>query len=74
MLFYVACLTLYVTQTLDATVLYLAWLYVALRACHSIVHLTYNNVFHRLSVFAASNVILLIIWIRLLIAISGEKA
>lgn len=64
-LFYVACLTLYVTATVDQTFLYLAWLYVALRAAHSLVHLTYNKVFHRLGVYAASNVILLAIWIRL---------
>jgi hypothetical protein len=69
-LFYVACLTLYVTKTVDATSLYLAWLYVALRAAHSFVHLTYNNVFHRLSVYAASNVVLLIMWIRLLLALA----
>jgi hypothetical protein len=46
------------------TVSYLAWLYVALRAAHSLVHLTYNKVFHRLSVYAASNVVLLALWIR----------
>jgi hypothetical protein len=69
-LFYVACLTLYVTKTVDAPAIYLAWLYVALRVGHSLVHLTYNNVFHRLSVFAGSNVVLLIIWMRLLWALS----
>jgi hypothetical protein len=69
-LFYVACLTLYVTRTVDQTSLYLAWLYVALRAAHSLVHLTYNKVFHRLGVYAASNVVLLMIWIRLFLALA----
>jgi hypothetical protein len=69
-LFYIACLTLYVTRTVDQTFLYLAWLYVALRAAHSLVHLTYNKVFHRLSVYAASNVVLLILWIRLFLALA----
>lgn len=69
-LFYVACLTVYVTKNIDAVLLLLAWLYFALRVAHSIVHLTYNRVFHRLSLYAASNVILAIIWIRLFQAVA----
>src|SRR5712691_223199 len=64
-LFYVACLTIYVTKNIDVILLVLAWLYFALRAVHSLVHLTYNKVFHRLTVYAASNVVLAMIWIRL---------
>ncbi len=64
-LFYVACLTIYVTNNVEPVLLVLAWLYFALRAVHSLVHLTYNKVFHRLAVYAASNVVLAIIWIRL---------
>lgn len=70
-LFYVACLTLYVTRTVDPVSVYLAWIYVALRACHSLVHLTYNNVFHRLTVYAASGVVLLALWIRWFFAVGG---
>jgi hypothetical protein len=69
-LFYVACLTIYVTSNIDTVLLLLAWLYFALRVVHSIVHLTYNKVFHRLTVYAASNVILAIIWIRLFQAVA----
>ena len=69
-LFYMVCLTLYVTKNVDASLLSLAWLYVALRACHSLVHLTYNKVFHRLIVYAASNAVLAIMWIRLFSALS----
>jgi len=68
-LFYVACLSLYVTKSADTAAVYLAWLYVALRVGHSLVHVTYNNVFHRLSVFAVSNVVLLALWIRLVLAL-----
>jgi hypothetical protein len=68
-LFYVACLTLYVTKSVDAIALALAWTYVALRVVHSLVHLTYNNVIHRLSFFAASNVVLAGMWIYVLIAL-----
>lgn len=68
-LFYVACLTLYVTKTADDTALIIAWVYVALRAVHSTIHLSYNNVFHRLAVFATSNVVLSVLWLRLLLAL-----
>lgn len=47
----------------------LAWLYVALRAAHSVVHLSYNNVYHRLAVYAASTVVLLVLWVRLVMAL-----
>ena len=48
---------------MDAAGLALAWAYVACRALHSLIHLTYNNVLHRLAAFAAGNVVLLVIWI-----------
>jgi hypothetical protein len=63
-LFYVVSLALYITLSVDTAAVVLAWLYFALRVAHSLVHLTYNNVFHRLSVYAASSVVLLILWIR----------
>ena len=68
-LFYVACVILYAIGAVDKAGLALAWAYVACRALHSLVHLTYNNVFHRLAAFAASNVVLLVIWIRLVLAV-----
>jgi hypothetical protein len=69
-LFYVACLTLFVTRSADHIFVYLAWAYFALRGAHSLVHLTYNNVIHRLSMYAASNVVLVIIWVRLIAMLS----
>jgi hypothetical protein len=65
MLFYVACVTLYVTRHVDQAAVGLAWAYVALRAVHSTVHLTYNRVRHRLTAYAASTVVLVMLWIRL---------
>jgi len=73
-LFYVACLTLYVTKTVDQASLYLAWCYVAMRLVHSGIHLTYNNVYHRLSVYAASNFVLVTLWIVLFVALSRQAA
>lgn len=63
-LFYVVLLVLRVTGTADAAALLLAWSYVALRIAHSVVHLTWNNVLHRLIVFAAGNLVLLALWVR----------
>ena len=65
LLFYVACIVFYVTATVDVLALVLAWLYVACRIAHSFVHLTYNNVLHRLATFGASNVVLLALWVVL---------
>jgi hypothetical protein len=63
-LFYVVCLMYAVAGSLDWSVLVLAWSYVGLRALHSAVHLTYNKVMHRLAVFATSNVVLAVLWVR----------
>jgi hypothetical protein len=62
-LFYVAGLMYFVAERLDQAALVTAWVFVALRAVHSVIHLTYNDVFHRLSVFAASNLALAVFWI-----------
>jgi len=63
MLFYVAGLMYYVTGKVDSMVLGIAWTYVALRAIHTLIHITYNNVFHRLTVFTLSNFVLGAFWV-----------
>ena len=68
-LFYVACITLYAIGKVDAWAVGLAWVYVALRIAHSLVHLTYNNVFHRLRVYATSIAVLVAIWVRIALAL-----
>src|SRR5260221_3903349 len=68
-LFYVVCVVFYATKSVDAAALFLAWLYVGLRVCHSLVHLTYNNVLHRLGTFAAINVVLPLACMRLFAAL-----
>jgi hypothetical protein len=70
-LFYVVCLACYVTRSVDALAVYLAWAFVAARLVHSAIHLSYNNVYHRLAAYAASGVLLLALWIRFALAI-GE--
>jgi hypothetical protein len=68
-LFYVACLVVYVIGKVDAWSLALAWMFVALRIGHSIIHLTYNHVIHRMRVFALSVLALLALWIRILVVL-----
>lgn len=62
-LFYVVCLLLYVTAGTSLNTLTLAWTYVALRVVHSLIHLSYNNVIHRLAAFALSNFALVVLWV-----------
>ncbi|HEY6876818.1 MAG TPA: MAPEG family protein [Polyangiales bacterium] len=69
-LFYVLALALYVTQRVDGAALAMAWAYVALRAMHSLVHLTINVVPLRLVLFALSNGVLLAMWLRFALQIS----
>jgi hypothetical protein len=53
-LFYVLCLALFMTQSVSQGFIWAAWAYVALRVLHSGIHIGYNNVMQRFSVFALS--------------------
>jgi hypothetical protein len=68
-LFYAACLALLALEHVERIDVVIAWTYVGLRALHSLVHLTYNDVRHRLAAFATSNVVLSVLWIRLFLAL-----
>lgn len=68
-LFYMVCSVLYVTKSVDPMAIYLAWSYVGFRLIHSVIHLTSNNIFQRLIVFAISAFVLIAMWVRALIAI-----
>ena len=63
MLFYVVCVVLYVTAGTSRLAVIVAWIYVALRVVHSLIHLSYNRVIHRLAVFALSNATLGSLWV-----------
>ncbi|MGL4395611.1 MAG: MAPEG family protein [Hyphomicrobium sp.] len=62
-LFYAACLVAYASQRIDPVIVTLAWAFVGARVAHSIVHLTYNNVLHRLVVFALGALIVMAMWV-----------
>lgn len=52
--FYALCLFLYVTDTVDTACLVAAWLFLAFRVLHSIVHCTSNIVMLRFYLYAAA--------------------
>ncbi|MDP1739013.1 MAG: MAPEG family protein [Caulobacter sp.] len=63
MLFYAVCVALFVTGMVDGLALGLAWTYLALRVVHSLIHVTYNRVLHRLALFGVSNFVLMGLWV-----------
>ena len=65
-LFYFACILSYLLEAVEIEVLVLAWGYVLLRFIHCAIHLSYNNVYHRLIAFGLSNIVLAGMWAFLL--------
>ena len=69
-LFYLVCVLIMITNVQTPLLVGLAWSYVVLRVVHSVVHLTYNKVFHRLGIFMFSQIVLIIMWVLLLLQIT----
>ena len=64
-LFYVVVILTYVTVNVTGFLVGLAWAYVLFRYVHCWVHLTNNDVSVRLSAWATSNLVLLVMWTAL---------
>ena len=64
-LFYVACLFSLQMKMESRLLIAMGWLFVVCRIVHSLIHLGYNKVTHRLGVFLLSNIALLAIWVRI---------
>lgn len=69
LLFYVACLALYVTDSVDLSSLVMAWVYVASRLAHAYVHLGHNRLRSRRRVFLLGMAVLFSLWVKLMLAI-----
>ena len=65
-LFYFAVLIAFTTGHVNLFNVVLAWLFVAGRCVHSAIHLGYNNVLHRFSVYGATLFVLLLLWLSIL--------
>lgn len=50
---------------------YGAWVFVALRAAHSVIHCTYNKVYHRSAVFIAGFALLLALWVGFAVSLAS---
>lgn len=61
-LFYVLCCALAITELGTSAMVTMAWIYVALRAAHSLVHVTYNRVMHRFLIYSTSGLLLFVMW------------
>ncbi|MBE1203468.1 MAPEG family protein [Aminobacter carboxidus] len=70
-LFYVACLSLYVTSGISYVALVLAWLFVALRYAHAWFHLTHNRIKYRSRAFILGALLLALLWIWFALHLAG---
>lgn len=61
-LFYVLCLSVELTHATSPGLVAAAWGYVGLRALHSLIHCTYNNVNHRFAAYFLSCLLLFGMW------------
>ena len=68
-LFYLLCVIMIALQTQSILLVQLAWGYVIIRCFHSIIHLTYNRVEHRLFLFLVSQGVLIAMWVILLLKV-----
>jgi len=69
-LFYVVC-TLFIVSNIHSTVaIVLAWLFVLVRVVHTVVHLTYNNVLHRMIIYLVGSALVVALWVHLMVSVS----
>ena len=62
MLFYLLTVLAIITRHADLLFMLLAWVFVVLRIIHAAIHITTNHVGQRFAVFAASALVLAIMW------------
>ena len=62
-LFFAICLALAITDLVTPAQVALAWVFVSLRAIHSIIHTTYNKVMHRFTAHWISTVCVFLMWL-----------
>lgn len=70
-LFYALCIAIVATGGSTRGLAAAAWAYVALRALHSLIHVTYNRVVHRFLVYVASTLLLFGTWIAFFMRLSA---
>lgn len=68
-LFYVLTILAIITRHADLLFVVLAWVFVILRLGHAYIHLTSNHLGRRFAAFAASAVVLLVMWVIFILQI-----
>jgi hypothetical protein len=68
-LFYLALVVADRLDRIDAVSVGLAWLFVALRVAHSLIHVTYNKVMHRFFAYLSGGFALWLLWIYLAVGL-----
>jgi hypothetical protein len=68
-LFYVACAFALMTKSVDYAMVVLAWIYVASRIGHALIHLGSNIVMQRFYLYFVGLIALLIMWILLFVRV-----
>lgn len=68
-LFYFALVVADRLDRVDGVSVALAWLFVALRVAHSVIHVTYNRVMHRFMSYVAGGAVLWALWIYIAIGL-----
>ena len=63
-LFYAVCLLMLTTGTFDSVQVSLAWIFVAARYAHALIHIGFNYVPLRFTAFLAGATTLAVIWTR----------
>jgi hypothetical protein len=71
-LFYLLVVLMLLTEVQDSLLLYLAWLYVGLRYLHALIHIVYNKVIHRFTVFVISCGLLVAMWVLFIFEINAR--
>ena len=69
-LFYAACLAATVTHSVSVLIVALAWLYVAARLAHALIHLGRNKLRPRVAAYFLSWVALLLLWGSLVLSVT----
>lgn len=68
-LFYAVVAFALITSTVDWQMYALAWAYVACRVVQAAIHVSYNTIPHRAIAFLASNLVLVLMWVKVAITV-----
>ena len=69
--FYALCLMLYATGAVDSVYVYAAWVFVAFRAVHSLIHCTVNHVMARFMCYLVASLVLWFMVVRAALGLLG---